>query len=816
MNTSTKNYNHQKIELKWQNRWAKDKLYKVDLTTKKPKWFALTMFPYPSGDLHIGHWFAFVPADTHARFKRMEGFNVLHPQGFDAFGLPAENAAIERNINPKTWTYENISNMRRQFNIMANSYDWDNSLITCDPEYYKWNQFFFLKMFKEKLAYRKNGPVWWDPIDKTTLANEQIKDGKSERSGGEVIRKMMPQWYLKITDYAEELLLMDNLEWPEKIKIMQRNWIGKSEGCLVKFQTTLTNDSDKFIETFTTRIDTLFGVSFLVLAPEHTLIKKLVASKSSKTVYKYISDALKTTDIERTSTEKKTTGVFTGSFCKNPLSNEKIPIFIADYVLGTYGTGAVMGVPAHDQRDYEFAKKYDLPIKMVIKDKNSKKETLNQAYTEDGILIHSAEFNNLDNNIAKTKITEKLTKIKLGTQHTTYHLRDWLISRQRYWGTPIPIFYSENEEILPVPENELPVLLPNAKKFMPTGRSPLTFNKKFLEVNHPKYGKVRRETDTMDTFVDSSWYHLRFVPGYTNKTPFNSKQIEEWLPVDQYMGGAEHAVMHLLYSRFFNKVLRDLGFVKFDEPYKRLFNQGIMLARHMKISKRNNPLNPEPLVKKYGTDTIRCYLMFLGPWHKGGDWSDSGINGISRWLNRIWYLATLEISSKQNTTSSIDEIKELEVKINATIKKIREDSKVFKFNTAIASLMELTNSLYALNEKIHAIGSLWKKSIKKLLLLLAPFAPHLAEELWEINNYKYSIHKEKLPDYDEEMLETDTITIIIQINGKLRDQITLKKGCSQKEVENIVLTRKKIKSYIGNNSLKRIIFIQDRLINLVV
>ena len=540
-------YNPSVIEPKWQKRWKESKIYDVDLDTNSDKnFFSLTMFPYPSGDLHIGHWYAFTPADSYSRFKKMKGFNVLHTQGFDAFGLPAENAAISRNINPMKWTFDNIDNMRNQFNLMGNSYDWSRELITCKPDYYKWNQFFFLKMYEKGIAYRKNGAVWWDPVDQTTLANEQVIEGKSERSGADVIRKMMPQWYFKITDYAEELLDMDDLGWPEKIKHMQRNWIGKSLGTNVDFK---LEKSSKNVSTFTTRVDTIFGVTFIVLAPEHNLVSEVTTEKYKSDVERYIKNSSKSSEIERTSTERVKTGQFTGGYAINPMDDKKIPIFVGDYVLGTYGTGAVMGVPAHDQRDYEFAKKYELPINVVITNDGQAAEEINKANESYGILINSKNFDGLDSEKAKSNITEFMEKKGVGKGTITYHIRDWLISRQRYWGTPIPVFYDKDENVIPVEISDLPVILPEAKEFMPTGQSPLTLDENFLWYNHPKHGKLRRETDTMDTFVDSSWYHLRFASDSKNiQEPFDEKRLNNWLPVHQYTGGAEHAVMHLLYA----------------------------------------------------------------------------------------------------------------------------------------------------------------------------------------------------------------------------------------------------------------------------
>ena len=803
-------YNPIEIESKWQSIWKETDLYKTsDNISSKKNWYALSMFPYPSGDLHIGHWFAFTPADAHARFKRLEGYNVLHPQGFDAFGLPAENAAIKRNINPKKWTFDNIQNMQKQFDIMGNSYDWNRKLITCTPEYYKWNQKFFIEMYKKGLAYRKNGPVWWDPIDQTTLANEQVVDGKSERSGADVIKKMMPQWYFKITDYAEELLDMSSLEWPEKIKQMQKNWIGKSEGVTIDFN--IENHTEA-ISTFTTRIDTIYGVTFVVLAPEHPIVNSLSLNKN-KEIKNYISNSQKLSEIDRTSTTREKTGVKTNINCINPITKEKIPVFIGDYVLASYGTGAVMGVPAHDERDYIFAKKYNLPIKIVVSPDGSKDIELNQAYTGKGIQINSGEFNGLNNIDGKQKISDLIENKKLGKKTITYHLRDWLISRQRYWGTPIPMFYDKNNNIIPVEENELPVILPDAKEFKPTGQSPLTLDEKFLYYNHPKFGKLRRETDTMDTFMDSSWYHLKFASPGILEVPFEKEKINKWSPVDQYMGGAEHAVMHLLYARFFNKVLRDLGYVNFDEPYKRLFNQGVMLARHMKISKRNNPLNPQPLVEKYGTDSVRAYLMFLGPWDRGGDWSDSGINGIYRWLNRIWEMLTTRYHENEVLETESINLSQIS---NKTTKDILNGMRNFKFNTSIATLMEYSNNLSKIKKNGTVSNSDWIDACKRLLIHLSPICPHISEEIWNIMGNKNSIHLQINPTYNEDLIETSSFTLIIQVNGKLRDQVELEKNTSKEEIKKYLYNSKKIQNYIAGKKIIKEIYIENKLVNLVV
>ena len=805
-----KEYLPKNIEKKWQNVWKETKLYKTeDYVETKKNWYALSMFPYPSGDLHIGHWFAFTPADAHARFMRLKGYNVLHPQGFDAFGLPAENAAIERNINPKKWTFNNVRNMQSQFDIMGNSYDWDRKLVTCTPEYYQWNQKFFLDMYKNGIAYRKNGPVWWDPIDQTTLANEQVRDGKSERSGGEVIRKMMPQWYFKITDYAEELLDMDSLEWPSKIKQMQTNWIGKSEGVTINFQIENTNFK---INTFTTRIDTLFGVTFLVISPEHPIINQLDLTKKNNNLQQYIKNANKLSEIDRTSTTRDKTGVLLGVNCINPINGEKVPVFVGDYVLSTYGTGAVMGVPAHDERDFAFAKKYNLPIRVVVSEDGSEVNNLDKAYTGNGIQINSGEFNGINNIEGQKRITNLIESKKFGEKTITYHLRDWLISRQRYWGTPIPICYDKNENIIPLDESDLPVILPEAKEFMPTGQSPLTLDEKFLYFDHPEYGKLRRETDTMDTFMDSSWYHLKFASPDV-QSAFEKEKIDKWSPVDQYMGGAEHAVMHLLYARFFNKVLRDLGYLNFDEPYKRLFNQGVMLARHMKISKRNNPLNPQPLIEKYGTDSVRAYLMFLGPWDKGGDWSDSGINGIHRWLKRLWNLIIEKYEFKHIEES---EIKNLEQISNLTTKNIINDMSNFKFNTSISYLMEYTNTLQKIKQKRTISYSSWIDACKRLLIHLSPICPHITEELWNRLGEKGSIHLQNNPTFNEKLIEKNDYTLIVQINGKLRDQMKLQVNTSIEEIMENIIASKKISKYLSDKEIIKKIYIENKLLNLVV
>ncbi len=775
------------------------------------------MFPYPSGDVHIGHWFAYTPADAHARFMRMQGYNVMHPQGFDSFGLPAENAAISNGADPREWTIANMDNMRRQFKLMGASYDWSRELATCLPDYYRWNQYFFLKFFEKDIAYRKNGAANWCPKDQTTLANEQVKDGSCERCGTTVVRREMPQWFFKITDYADELLEMDAIDWPEKIKVMQRNWIGRSTGVTIGFDVSeFVSDADQQqIETFTTRIDTVYGVTFVVLAPEHPLAESLTQPDRKAEVDTYIENARKQSEIERTSTERQKTGVYTGAFATNPLNGEKVPVLIGDYVLATYGTGAVMGVPAHDQRDFVFAKKFGLPIRVVVAPEGWDGTDLSEAYVAPGIQVNSDEFDGMPSTEGIERIADKIELHKFGHRTVTYHLRDWLISRQRYWGTPIPIIYCDECGTVPVPEQDLPVLLPDKADFKPTGQSPLTLDEEFVNVPCPDCGQpAKRETDTMDTFVDSSWYHLRYTSPGLAEEPFDSDRLKKWVPVHQYFGGSEHAVMHLLYVRFFNKALRDLGIVDFDEPYTRLFNQGTMTRDHMKISKRANPLNPEPIVERFGTDTLRCYLMFLGPWDQGGDWSDQAINGVYRWLNRVWDLAQRDPG--QLGPGTTDGERELERISHAATGRITADMKQFKFNTTIAASMEFTNGLVDLWEADIVSAASWSAAIERLLLHMAPLAPHIAEELWERTGHSYSIHQESTPLWDVSKAASDTETIVVQVNGKLRDQLELPAGVAEDAAVEAALAREKIQRYLTDADIVKQIFVPGRLVNIVV
>ena len=812
-------YNPAEIEGKWQERWRKDEIHRVRDDDPRPKWYELTMYPYPSGDLHIGHWYAMGPSDCHARFRRMQGYNVLHPMGFDAFGLPAENAAIQRGIHPYTWTMGNVEKMRGQLASMGPVYDWDRELVCCDPEYYRWNQWFFLKMYERGLAYRANAPVVWCSSCNTVLANEQVVNGRCERCDTIITRRDLEQWFLRITSYAEELLDFDGLiDWPEKILIMQRNWIGRGEGVEISFDLSHLGQEAQEIRTFTTRIDTIFGVTFLVLAPEHPLVESLTADEHRAEVQAYVEDARRQTEIERLAAEKEKTGVFLGSHVVNRLNGEKVPIFIADYALMTYGTGAVMGVPAHDQRDFDFAKKFGLPIRVVIAPPGWAGEELEEAYLEEGAQTNSGSFDGMPNSSGKGAIADHVESQGWGHRAISYRLRDWLISRQRYWGTPIPMVYCKECGVVPVPEEDLPVLLPSDAEFLPTGQSPLSLDSSFINTGCPRCsGPATRETDTMDTFVDSSWYMERFTsPGY-HKGPFDPKALAEWMPVDQYTGGAEHAVMHLLYARFFTKALRDMGLVEFDEPFRRLYNQGIILGEdHEKMSKsRGNVVNPDEFVSTLGADAVRCFLMFLGPWDQGGPWSTSGINGTARWLNRLWELCQQDPSSLDESPTDETAVRDIQRKLHQTIKRCYEGLDRFRFNTTISAMMELSNDLGRAWSDGSVEQATWRESIEKLLLMLAPVAPHLAEELWERTGHSYSIHQQLFPAWDEELAAEEVVTLVVQVNGKLRDKLEVPADVAEEEAKSLALASPKVQAHLGDKQVARTIYVPGRLVNVV-
>ncbi len=810
-------YNPQEIEKKWQERWAEDRLYEVREDSNKPKWYALTMFPYTSGDLHIGHWYAMAPSDVHARFKRMQGYNVLHPMGFDAFGLPAENAAIKHGIHPFKWTMQNIDNMRRQLKSIGAIYDWNREVITCLPEYYKWTQWFFLKLYESGLAYRGKAPVNWCPRCQTVLANEQVVGGGfCERCGAAVAQRALEQWFFGITKYADELKEHDGIDWPERIKIMQRNWVGKSTGTEISFALDHPGVEEKEIRVFTTRPDTTFGVTFMVLAPEHPLVARLTSPEKQAEVKEYITRSRHQTEIERLSTEKDKDGVFIGAYVVNRLNNEKVPIWIADYVLMSYGTGAVMGVPAHDERDFAFAKKYNLPIRVVIAPPEWQGEELEEAYIEPGTVVNSGQFNGLPNEQGIEAISDFLEEKGWGKRTVTYRLRDWLISRQRYWGAPIPMIYCSNCGVVPVPEKDLPVLLPEDAEFKPTGESPLKYCDSFVNTTCPRCSApAKRETDTMDTFMCSSWYFLRYASPHYDAAAFDKDKVKYWLPVDLYTGGAEHAVMHLFYARFFIKALRDMGLVDFDEPFTRLFNQGIIIAEKQKMSKsRGNVITPDEYVSELGADAVRAYLMFVAPWEQGGEWDDSGISGMSRWLKRVWKLVLEPYKANPHVEEKAH--RNLQRITHQTIGKATEDMEKIRFNTMIAALMEFTNYLAKVKEVGAVDNSAWERSIETLLLLLAPTTPHLAEELWEGTGHSYSIHNQSWPSWDKELAKDEEITLVVQINGKLRDKITVPASITEADAKQVALEREKIKTYLEGKNIVNIIYVPGRLVNLVV
>jgi len=805
-------YDPLQIEPKWRAKWAADGIYKVSDDDPRPKWYGLTMFPYTSGDLHVGHWYAMGPSDVHARFKRMQGYNVLHPVGFDAFGLPAENAAIKRGIHPHKWTMDNVAKMRGQLKTMGCMYDWDREIITCLPEYYRWTQWFFLKLYEAGLAYKNKAAANWCPECQTVLANEQVlADGTCERCTTTVIKKDLEQWFFRITNYAEELLNHDNIDWPERVKLMQKNWIGKSTGTELTFG--LENGGEFTV--FTTRPDTMFGVTFMVFAPEHPLVQKLTTDDQKDQVEAYIEATRKQTDIERLSTEQEKSGVFTGAYAINKLSGDRVPIWIADYVLMSYGSGAVMAVPAHDTRDFAMAKKYGFDIKTVIAPDGYNGEELTEAYVEPGTMVNSGQFDGIPSQQGKEAISDFVESKALGKRAISYRLRDWLISRQRYWGTPIPMIHCPKCGIVPVPEADLPVLLPQDAEFRPTGESPLKYNDNFVNEACPKCGgKAKRETDTMDTFMCSSWYMYRYASPQYDKGPFDPALLKKWLPVDMYTGGIEHANMHLLYSRFFAKAIRDIGLVKFGEPFTRLFNQGIILHQHQKMSKsRGNVVNPDDYVNTMGADTVRAYLMFIGPWELGGNWDDSGINGMLRWLNRIWNL----ILELPDNTAKADDNTTRNVRhwTHKTIKIVTNDIERMRFNVMLAALMEFTNYLGKAKDAAFYTDT-WQEAIEALILMLAPTAPHFAEELWQRIGRSYSVHNQQFPTYDEKLAAEDEITLIVQINGKVRAKLNAPASIPEAEAIDMALGDDNVKAHTNGKTIIKKIYVPGKLVNIVV
>ena len=807
------------IDRKWQQRWERDGIYRVDDADPRPKWFEMTMYPYPSGDLHIGHWYAMAPSDAHARFRRMQGYNVLHPIGFDAFGLPAENAAISRGIHPFEWTMSNVENMRRQLRSLGAIYDWDREVVCCLPEYYHWNQWFFIKLYERGLAYRSNAPVVWCPSCQTVLANEQVLNGVCERCAAPITRRDLEQWFLRITDYADELLDFDTLDdWPDKILTMQRNWIGRSEGVEISFDISEYGLDDAEIRTFTTRIDTIFGVTFLVLAPEHPLVPQLTAASRQDEVNDYITSARSASEIDRLSADKEKTGVFIGAYARNRLNNERVPIYIADYVLTTYGTGAVMGVPAHDHRDLAFARKYRLPVRTVIAPITWDGREPAEAYVGEGFMTNSGAYDGMTDQEGVRAISDDVERRGWGRRATTYRLRDWLISRQRYWGTPIPMIYCDTCGISPVPESDLPVLLPEDAEFRPTGESPLAINQAFVHTVCPQCGGPgRRETDTMDTFMDSSWYMLRYCSPHFSDGPFEPAVTADWMPVQQYTGGAEHAVMHLLYSRFFIKALRDMEMLAIDEPFRRLFNQGVILGQdHEKMSKsRGNVVNPDDVIGQVGADAVRCFLMFIGPWDQGGPWSDEGINGVVRWLNRVWGVVERDAAQLDAQPANAAAIRDTQRVLHQTIRKCYEDLDKFKFNTAIAALMELVNHLNRAWNDQSIDAATWQDCIDNFLLLLAPIAPHVAEELWERAGHPYSIHQQAFPKWDDDLAAEEEITLVVQVNGRVRDRTSVAAGIDEEEAKTLALNSQRVQAHLDGKTVRNVVYVPGRLVNIV-
>ena len=806
-----------KIERKWQQRWEEDGLYHADIDPKRKKYYALTMLPYPSGNLHIGHWFAMTPADARARFLRMRGYNVMFPMGFDAFGLPAENAAIQRNIHPKEWTYNNIAHMRDQMKSMGAVFDWRREAISSDAEYYRWTQWFFVKLFKNDLAYRKMSPVDWCPNCNTTLAREQVwgEDRHCERCGTPVIKKDLSQWFFKITSYAEELLDFSKIDWPERVELLQKNWIGKSTGASVIFKTQHGDD----LEVFTTRPDTLWGATFMVLAPEHPLVEKLTTEERKEKVDSYIEEAIRQTEIQRESTEKDKTGVFTGSYAINPVNDERIPIWVADYVLMTYGTGAIMGVPAHDQRDFDFARRYGLEIRPVIQPEDMEDlvgSEMKEAIPADGYMINSGPLTGTPPGKTIHEAIKFVQENGVGNEAVTYRIRDWLISRQRYWGAPIPIIFCENCGEVAVPEENLPVLLPEDVEWRPTGESPLKLHPTWRFTTCPECGgKAERETDTMDTFMCSSWYHLRYLsPGY-DKWPFKQDEYDYWMPVDTYTGGVEHATMHLIYTRFFHKAFRDLGVAKGDEPMLQLRNQGQILGPDgQRMSKsRGNVVDPDEQVRLYGADTVRAYLMFGYRWEDGGPWDPGNIQGSHRWLGRVWNIF-LEEGEKGNNYKSME--KDLRRKVHQTLQSVTSDFRDFSFNTVISSLMELLNDMAAYKEAGGWGSDVWDESVDIYLRMMAPAVPHIAEELWTKQGKTYSIHQHDWPEVDKEAAKEEEFEMVIQVNGRLRDKLNVPVAISEDKAKELALESDNVQKFLEGKKPKKVIYIPGRLVNIVV
>ena len=817
-------YNFSEIEKKWQKKWEEEKAFKVTEDENKEKYYVLEMFPYPSGKLHMGHVRNYSIGDVLARFKKMRGFNVLHPMGWDSFGLPAENAAIKNNVEPSVWTWDNIDEMRRQLKELGLSYDWDREVATCHPDYYKWMQWIFIQFYKKGLAYKKENPVNWCPSCQTVLANEQVVDGKCERCGTLVGKKELSQWYFKITDYAERLL--ENLEklpgWPNKVKLMQKNWIGKSVGAEVTFK---IDGYDKGLDIFTTRPDTLYGVTYMVMAPEHPYLKELVAgSEYEEPVKAYIDKVQHMSDIERTSTANEKTGQFTGRYAVNPLNGKKVPIFISDYVLMDYGTGAIMAVPAHDQRDFDFAKKFQLEIIPVVEAEDDSIDVYNleEAFAAEGKMINSDMFTGMNNKEAIVKIIDYLEEKGIGKKSVNYKLRDWLISRQRYWGTPIPMIHCDACGWVPEKEENLPVMLPTDVEFTGKGESPLATSKTFADTVCPVCGRpAKRELDTMDTFLDSSWYFLRYCDAKNSEEAFSKEKIQYWMNVDQYIGGVEHAILHLMYARFFQMALYDLGYVNTEEPFKNLLTQGMVIKDGAKMSKSlGNVVSPAEIIEKYGADTARLFILFAAPPERELDWSDQGVEGSFRFINRVYRLVYEYSQSYKDAPGdyqlSGDADKSMAYWLNYAIKKVSDDiGERFNFNTAISTIMEMVNEMYRYKEGQVNPG-LYGEAVKSLIVMMAPFTPHVAEEMWEHLGYDGSVHDQPWPSYDEKALVKDTVEIVVQINGKIKEKLEIAGDLSKEDMEKVVMENEKVKELTEGKNVVKVIAVPNKLINIVI
>ncbi len=814
-------YDFSSIEKKWQKIWEETGAFKIDENSDKPKYYALEMFPYPSGNLHMGHVRNYSIGDVLARYKKMQGFNVLHPMGWDSFGLPAENAAIKNGTPPADWTWSNIDNMRDQLKTLGFSYDWDREVATAKPDYYKFTQWMFLQLYKHGLAYKKKSYVNWCPSCQTVLANEQVVNGKCERCKSEVGKKDLEQWFFKITDYAQKLL--DDIStldgWPDKVKSMQTNWIGRSEGAELKFK---LDGLDKEFTVFTTRPDTSYGVSYMVMAPEHPEVDALISRRPEEAACReFIKKVQAQSDIMRSASDTEKEGVFTGVYAINPFTEEKIPLYLANYVLLDYGTGVVMGVPAHDQRDFDFAKKYNLPINIVVKPDDMDIDCVQtEAFEAEGTMVNSGKFSGMNNKEALPAMIDYAEEKGFGTRKVNFRLRDWLISRQRYWGAPIPVVYCEKCGTVEIPDDQLPVLLPENVKFTGQGKSPLSECPEFVNTTCPKCGApATRETDTMDTFVCSSWYFMRYCDPHNTEMPFDKEKADYWMNVDQYIGGVEHAILHLLYARFFTKALHDFGYISCNEPFARLLTQGMVLKDGSKMSKSvGNVVSPEEIISKYGADTARLFILFAAPPERDLDWNDTAVEGAYRFLNRIWRAVEDLKDYKDGDFSNItDADKKLRFAVNSSIKKVTEDCNRFSFNTAISSVMEMVNAIYNYKDKSESYnGAVVKEALDSLILLLYPFVPHITSELWEISGHTQDISTYDWPKFDENALTVDEVEVVVQINGKIRDKIMISPDLTPDKMQEIALANDKIKALIDGKQVVKCIAVPKKLINIVV